>query len=152
MKIKKEIVIFLVVAIIFIFAVFLFSQNKSQEKTPKSIILGEVEVFVEIADSPDEWERGLMFRESLKENSGMLFIFKDSKERNFWMKNTLVELDIIFINKNFEIVNIKNAIPCEKEPCESYESVLPAKYVLEVNSGFAEKNNLNIGDGLEFGY
>ncbi len=105
-----------------------------------------IDVQIEIADDNEERMKGLMFRENLGENSGMLFIFEDESTQSFWMKNTLIPLDIIFINEGFEIVDIKNAVPCTADPCRIYSSEKPAKFVLEVNSGFAAKNGISIGD------
>jgi hypothetical protein len=94
-------------------------------------------------------EKGLMFRENLDENNGMLFIFNNSGKYNFWMKNTLIPLDIIWINKNIEIVDIKeNVPPCKQEPCEIYSPKTEAWYVLEVNGGSVKMNNISIGDKL----
>jgi uncharacterized membrane protein (UPF0127 family) len=110
---------------------------------------GNVEVFVEIADSPEKMREGLMFRESLPEDSGMLFIFEGEAIRSFWMKNTLLPLDMIFINSELEIVHIeKDVQPCESDPCRTYSSQLPAEYVIEVNAGFSQRKDLNAGDSL----
>ena len=66
------------------------------------------------------------------------------------MKNTLIPLDIIFIDKNFNIVNIiQNTQPCTKEPCQIYSSLKPVQYVIETNAGFADKNNIKIGQKIE---
>lgn len=81
----------------------------------------------------------------------MLFVFKEEKPRSFWMKNTLIPLDIIFCNKNKEVVSIaKNVQPCETEECESIRQTQKAKYVLELNANIADKINLKIGDKLNF--
>ena len=108
----------------------------------------EIKINVEIADSFEERTKGLMFREFLNENSGMLFVFDDEDYRSFWMKNTLITLDIIFISENFEIVDIKYAVPCKEDPCVSYKSSKPAKYVLEVNGNFTIRNNIKIDDKI----
>ena len=101
-----------------------------------------IKINVEIADDNEERMQGLMFRENLDENEGMFFIFENESYQTFWMKNTLIPLDIIFIDKNFEIIDIKNAVPCKEDPCQFYKSSKPAKYVLEVNSNFTIKNML----------
>jgi len=107
-------------------------------------------VYVEIADDVEERARGLMFRNSLEWNNGMLFIFEEERNLTFWMKNTYIPLDMIFINKDLRVVYIKeNAQPCLEENCIIYPSNQPAKYVLEVNAGFVEKNKIKIGDRLE---
>ena len=108
----------------------------------------EIKIFTEIADEPEEWTKGLMFREFLGENEGMLFIFNDNKERTFWMKNTLIPLDIIFVSDALDIANIAEAEPCKADPCELYASEMPAMYVLEVNQGFSRRNNINVGDKM----
>jgi len=107
-----------------------------------------IKVNVEIADTFEKRLQGLMFRESLDDNSGMLFIFGQADYLSFWMKNTLMPLDIIFISENFEIVDIKYAVPCKEDPCISYQTVSPAKYVLEVNGNFTIDNNIRIGNRI----
>lgn len=104
-------------------------------------------ITVEIADTTEEQMIGLMYRETLEENHGMLFIFPDEKERVFWMKNTLIPLDMIFIDKNGVIVDIiEDVQPCIADPCERYPSAALAMYVLEVNAGFVERNGISIGN------
>ena len=103
---------------------------------------------VEIADDYQKRSDGLMFRKMLDENQGMLFIFNNEEYQAFWMKNTLIGLDIIFINKSLEIVDIKHAVPCKLEPCTVYKSSKPAKYVLEVNIKFTDENDIKIGNKL----
>jgi len=100
----------------------------------------EIKVFLEIADEKEEWTEGLMFRTTLLPDRGMLFIFPDENERSFWMKNTFFPLDIIFLNKDKQIVHIeRNAQPCQAEPCELYKSPKKAQYVIEVNAGFCRQ-------------
>jgi len=106
------------------------------------------EINVEIADNFEERAKGLMFREFLDENAGMLFIFEQEDYLSFWMKNTLIPLDMIFISEDFEIVDIKHATPCKQDPCVSYKTISPAKYVLEVNGNFTLRNNIEIGDKI----
>ena len=114
-----------------------------------SIELGGKKINVEIADDDRERSQGLMFREMLQDDHGMLFVYPDEKFRAFWMKNTLIPLDMIFINAHQEIVDIHTAYPCkEQEPCQPYGSEDKAQYILEVNAGFAEKNNLKTGDSV----
>ena len=108
----------------------------------------KIKVNVEIADSAEERSKGLMFREFLDENSGMWFAFDDENYRSFWMKNTLIPLDMIFISEELEIVDIKYAFPCLKDLCIIYKSSKPAKYVLEVNGNFTIEKNIGIGDKI----
>ena len=108
----------------------------------------KIKVNVEIADDNNRRMHGLMFREKLNENDGMLFVFDNEDYRAFWMKNTLIPLDIIFISKEMKIVDIKYAVPCKENPCKLYESSKPAQYVLEVNGNFTIKNNIKTDDKI----
>ena len=130
--------------------IFLLIFLISCAKGSNQVLIGNgektIKVNVEIADDNSERMQGLMFRKDLDENSGMLFVFDNDGYYPFWMKNTLIPLDIIFIGKDMEIVDIKNAQPCNEYPCTSYKSSKPAKYVLEVNYGFAAKNNIKVGN------
>ncbi|MGB9707990.1 MAG: DUF192 domain-containing protein [Candidatus Pacearchaeota archaeon] len=104
---------------------------------------------VEIASTPEARARGLMFRDSLEDNKGMLFIFPEENIYSFWMKNTSLPLDIIWINSQGKVVFISsNTQPCEEEPCLSIIPDSPAKYVLEIRSGRAEQIGLAIGNIL----
>ncbi|MFC1750222.1 signal peptidase I [Pseudomonadota bacterium] len=109
----------------------------------------EIRFDVEVASTPEERKVGLMFREEMPEERGMLFIFESEMPLSFWMKNTLIPLDMIFIDKDYRVVNIqKDARPCEKDPCKTYSSEGNAKYVLEINSGLS--NELGIEEGDKF--
>ena len=91
------------------------------------------DISIEIAATEGERALGLMYRKSLPEKSGMLFIFPDEAPRSFWMKNTYVPLDMIFLNAKMEVVSqVENATPLTESPRESH---VPAKYVLEVAAG-----------------
>lgn len=106
---------------------------------------------VELALNSEIQVQGLSGRKSLAKNSGMLFVFSKSDKYAFWMKDMNFAIDIIWFNEKMEVVYIKeNALPSSYP--ETYESENPAKYILEVNSGFAEKNNLKIGDKVKFVY
>ena len=106
---------------------------------------------VETADTLEARAQGLMNREYLNPDDGMLFLFDVEAEYYFWMKNTLIPLDIIWLGKNKRVVFIKhNAQPCEMDPCETFGPDKSAKYVLEINSGLAKEVGLEKGDYLEF--
>jgi len=107
-------------------------------------------VSVEIADDYAERQTGLMFREELEKDSGMLFVFDKEEFHSFWMKNTLIALDIIWIDENLKIVDIQYAFPCVEEPCKVYTPKEKAKYVLEVKFGFVKENGIYIGDRINF--
>lgn len=103
---------------------------------------------IEIADTPYERETGLMYRKSLDENHGMLFVFDQEQILSFYMKNTPLSLDLLFINKELEIVHIhKNATP--KDPT-AIGSKYPARYVLELAAGTCDKNQLQTGDIVQY--
>lgn len=107
---------------------------------------------VEIAETPETWERGLMERASLDQNAGMLFIFPDVAPRAFWMMNTLIPLDMLFIDVHRRVINIQeNALPCAAPRlCPTYNSTAPAKYVLEIPGGRARALGLQAGDQVHF--
>ncbi len=108
----------------------------------------QVNLDIEIAETDFDIQTGLMYRNSMKDNQGMLFVFDDEEPRYFYMKNTQIALDLIFINKNKNIVSFqKNAQPFNET---SLPSNAPAKYVLEVNAGLVDIWQLNIGDSLEY--
>ncbi|WP_459210622.1 DUF192 domain-containing protein [Aquimarina rhabdastrellae] len=103
---------------------------------------------IEIADDDYQIQTGLMYRTSMATQQGMLFMFNDSDIRYFYMKNTLIPLDIIYINKNKEIVSIqKNAKPLDET---TLPSEAPAMYVLEINGGLSDQWGLQKGDKVSF--
>ena len=105
-----------------------------------------IKIDIEIADNDYERQLGLMNRESMEELQGMLFIFPVERYQSFWMLNTLFSLDMIFINKNKEIVTIhKNTTPLSQQ---RYPSSKPAIYVPEVVAGFTDKYNIIEGDKI----
>jgi len=143
---------YLIAAVIIILFValflFFFFQTK-KEFTRIEIMNGEgkqIPIDVEIADTGVKRMKGLMFRSSLGENEGMLFVFDNEDYRKFWMMNTTIPLDAIHIAANGTVVEVIAMDPCESLVyCKSYPSSQKAKYVLEVNQGFAEKNGIEPG-------
>lgn len=108
---------------------------------------------VELARTSQERVSGLMFKQSLDSDKGMLFIFHKEGEYSFWMKNMLIPLDIIWIDKNEKVVWIEENIqPCLEQECESIKSDQKAKYVLELNADTVDRINLKIGDELVFDF
>lgn len=103
---------------------------------------------IEIADDDYQIQTGLMYRNSIKDEQGMLFIFPNEIARSFYMKNTRIPLDIIYISKDSNIVSFqKNAKPFDET---SLPSNVPAKYVLEIKGGLSDEWQLNIGDRISF--
>ena len=97
---------------------------------------------VELARTPDEQQQGLMYRENMAENNGMLFVFDRADFHNFRMKNTLIPLDMLRIDNQLNVVKILTAQSCTAEPCLVYKPEVSANYVLEINAGMAEKYGL----------
>lgn len=103
---------------------------------------------IEIADDEYATQTGLMYRSSMDNSQGMLFVFPDTDDRSFYMKNTQFPLDIIFISEDKTIVSIqKNAQPMNET---SLPSEAPAKYVLEINAGLSDNWTLEKGDTIAF--
>lgn len=104
-----------------------------------------------VARTDKDRETGLMFLHQLPHDMGMIFLFPKADIQSFWMKNTLIPLDIIFIDAQMKIVNIaKAAQPCKKDPCPYYKSTGPALYVLEINGGLSDALGLKVGDKVDF--
>ncbi|MCX6227500.1 MAG: DUF192 domain-containing protein, partial [Bacteroidia bacterium] len=114
-------------------------------KTDSSAI---VKIDIEIADDDAKRERGLMYRRQMELNRGMLFIFEDEDLRSFWMKNTYLPLDILYLDAQKKIVRIHENVATLNEM--SIPSDFPAKYVIEVNAGFCALYNIQNGDGMTF--
>ncbi len=118
--------------------------------------IGGNQVKVEVARTPAQRAKGLMFRTNLAENAGMLFIFENEAKHGFWMANTKIPLDIIWIDSTGKIVDIsKNTPPCTETGnmqamCKTYKPRVRALYVLEVNGGWTEGNGAKIGDKVIF--
>lgn len=108
-------------------------------------------VTVEIAATDAERQRGLMFREHLAPNEGMVFLFEESGTYPFWMKNTLIPLDMIWVDRGYRVVDVAHSVPpCKADPCPSYGHKGSALYVVEVVSGFAKQHGVKPGDTLVF--
>lgn len=112
----------------------------------KYVEINQIKIPVELAVSDAQKAQGLMFRTNL--TGGMLFVYDDEAQRNFWMKNTLIPLDMIFIDKENKITMIHHAVPCKSDPCAIYSG--NAKYVLEVNGNFTVENSIKVKDKVLF--
>ena len=105
-------------------------------------------IAIEIADNEYETQTGLMYRTKLESNHGMLFIFPEEQMLSFYMKNTKIPLDIIYIDENHTIVSVqKNAQPFDET---SLPTEVPAMYVLEINGGLFDEWQLNVGDAISY--
>lgn len=106
---------------------------------------------VELAATPEQQAHGLMDRTSMPADHGMLFVFPQAQPLTFWMKDTLIPLDMLFFDDAHRLVAIQaNAPPCKADPCPIYPSVVPARYVLELNAGTAAKLGVRKGDVITF--
>ena len=103
---------------------------------------------IQIADNDFDRELGLMFRKHMQENRGMLFIFPQETVQNFWMRNTFIPLDMIFVNSKDDIVTIQHATQTLSD--QTYASTAPALYVIEVNLDFTNKYNIKVGDKINW--
>ena len=105
-------------------------------------------ILVEIAKTQRQRQKGLQSRAVLDQNRGMLFVFKEEALHTFWMKDTFIPLDIAFIDSNHKIVDIQQMIPLDTRIL--YRPAKPAKYALEVNAGWMEKNNIQVNEKVIF--
>lgn len=129
----------------FLFVTLVFLAACSQVSSP-FVEFGDSKFFVKVVETPEDLQKGLMFVESMPENEGMLFIFDDFAPRTFWMKNTLIPLDMIFVDENFVVVDVKEDVPpCKADPCETYPSEFSSKFVVELNAGSVKEHNISVG-------
>ncbi len=127
--------------------ILLASSCSGSDNVKKTIFIDGIQIRVEIADTQEKRRVGLMNRNSLKENEGMLFVFEEEQKMSFWMKNTTIPLSIAYISKSGIIKEIHDMSPLSERPVYSSTSVL---YALEMNQGFFEKNGIKEGDALQF--
>ena len=157
---KPMIFYFLIIGLIVILAIVLTMQMQSKGQTPPAenkqiqVRINNMPYSLEVVATPQSRAKGLMNREKLGENSGMLFVFDGTSIYPFWMKNTLIPLDMIWLNSNKQIVHIKeNAQACSSTIgaiCNSIVPLKPALYVIELNAGDVQKLGLKIGDKIDF--
>jgi uncharacterized protein len=150
---KRPIIVTIVaiaIVVLAIGALVFVTQWKGQPHMPVvNLVSGNGTVLhmnVEVADSPGELEHGLMNRTSMPQDAGMIFIFGDDERRYFWMENTLIPLDMIFIDSDLMIIDIhENATPLSQDLIASSG---PCRYVLEVNGGLCAADGIDIGDRI----
>lgn len=139
--------VFLIIILIAGVIVFLFFVFRKKES---KVCFRQTCFTVEVADNEAKRELGLMFRKTLAGNAGMLFIFPKEGNYPFWMKNTFIPLDIIWLDKDKKAVFIKENAQLCKGTCLNITPDGNAKYVLEINAGQAQAIGIKIGDVLEF--
>jgi len=146
---KKKIVLPTLIIILIIISIFIYQNNKNVEETSQ-VCINEKCFNVELAETDAERANGLSNRNFLDENNGMLFIFQEYGIYNFWMKETLIPLDIIWINENKIVYIERNAQPCLEAFCPIFNPNQTANYVLEINGNLSGKYNFNIDDNVHF--
>jgi len=118
---------------------------------PQAVLPDGAKITLELAQTGEEIERGLMFRPSLPANRGMLFLFAEDRYPTFWMMNTFVALDLIYLDQDGVIVDMAvNAQPCSAEPCPRFASEEPSRAVLELVAGSVAEHGLSEGVRIEF--
>lgn len=147
---KPEAILVIVFEIISILAlIFLLIVGSEENDGEPEVCVEETCFVVEIADDLESRSQGLMFRENLGENDGMLFIFPKSGNYNFWMRNTFIPLDIIWMNGEGDVVYIeKDAQPCT-DICIPVDPGIEAKYVLEINANKSQEVGISLGKRLD---
>ena len=149
---SRNIFFILVVVVFLVAGFFLIKNNSSKNVEVNQIhfvkIAGKI-LKVDLALTSEEQERGLSGRNELKEDEGMLFVFDYINKHPFWMKDMNFAIDIIWIGENLQVVYIKKNAQPESYP-ETFIPPQDAEYVLEVLASFSEKNNLRVGDEVEF--
>jgi len=154
-------IVLLAVAIVFS-AAFYFLQNKDlgqadpsrprqseADREISTVSINDVLIEVELAQTPDEKIQGLSGRNSLSANTGMLFVYDQPDFYLFWMKDMQFPIDILWIDKNYKIIDITKNLQPESFP-QTFAPSAPVQYVLEVNAGFADINGVRIKDDLDF--
>jgi uncharacterized membrane protein (UPF0127 family) len=123
-----------------------------EQSSLPTVTLGDGYVVrVEVAADDELRAQGLMFRDRLRDGYGMVFLFPRSGVYPFWMKNTLIPLDIIWIDEEKRVVHVKFDVPpCQADPCPSYDPGVPARYILEVAGGVARTHAVRAGDRVKF--
>jgi len=109
--------------------------------------VGDGSLKIELAETAGQQERGLMYRQKLGKNRGMMFIYDREEVRSFWMKNTYIPLSIAFIDADKKIVHITDMAPRDTD---SHSSRKPCQYVLEVNKGWFDDHGVEVGDTVDF--
>lgn len=148
----------LIVLLILVFVVSIKAGLQGQSPEAGSLEADQVCIkdrcfLVEIAANQSQRGYGLMNREHLDPDKGMLFVYDEEGYHSFWMKNTLIPLDIIWINSSQDIVYIeRNAQPCTSDYCPIIDPWRNASYVLEINGGLCDKYGINVGDKANIGY
>lgn len=148
MKKYGKILFWLAVLILFNAAVFAIYRSKTVGNVSHVVFADQTKLNIWIAKSAPSKEQGLMFIKNMPENQGMLFVYENDRILNFWMRNTFIPLDMIFVWADMEIKHIHTwAKPLDESLVSSQ---VPVRYVIETNSGFTTTHNIKTGSKVQF--
>lgn len=123
--------------------------QKAEPPSPWVVFPDGTTLRVDLALTPLDQARGLMFVEDLPEDRGMLFLFDTDEVRPFWMKNCKIPLDLLWLDASFRVADISEELPpCPVDPCPNFSPRVPIRHVLEVNGGFCRRHAVHTGDTL----
>ncbi len=147
---KRKIYFFVLLIISFVIIIFLILYKNFSSRELKELKVANTKIFVEVKKTPKERQKGLSGRKNLPENQGMLFVFEKPGYYAFWMKDMNFALDFIWIKDNKIVEITKNVKPEDYQPPKTLIPQNEVDMVLEVNAGFVKKNNIKVGDIIEY--
>ncbi len=124
----------------------------TSRQSPATVRIRSETYIVEVARTPRELSIGLMGRPYLPSQRGMIFIFDRPDQQKFWMKNTLIPLDIVFVSEQKRIDSFHTMVPCTADPCPVYPSKGRVKYAIEINAGEIVKHGFAVGDAVSISF
>ncbi|OGC45243.1 hypothetical protein A2V49_01425 [candidate division WWE3 bacterium RBG_19FT_COMBO_34_6] len=146
---KKNLLLILIPIACFVVSIIFYLHNNNYAH----VIINDYSFELKIANSLSKQTKGLMYVNNLAEKNGVIFIFDNNQNNKLWMKNTIIPLDMIWVNDRDEIIYIqKNAQPCAQKICRSYGSNDLSKYIIEINAGLCDKYDINIGDKVAINF
>jgi uncharacterized membrane protein (UPF0127 family) len=117
---------------------------------PRAVLPSGAVYRLELATVPEDLAQGLMYRENLPEKTGMLFVFAQQTPHHFWMKNTMIPLDIVWLDDAGKVIFVSaDTPPCKADPCPTYGPDVPVRHVLELAAGMAKKEGVAVGTKIE---
>ncbi len=117
---------------------------------PRAVLPSGAVYRLELATVPEDLAQGLMYRENLPERTGMLFLFAEPSPHHFWMKNTMIPLDIVWLDDAGRVIFVSvDTPPCKADPCPTYGTDVPVRRVLEIAGGMAKKEGVVVGSRIE---
>jgi uncharacterized membrane protein (UPF0127 family) len=135
-------VVKLIFFILFLVALYFLLNLVHKKDNLYDVTINNKKIVLEIAKTEQQREYGLMDRKFMPKNHGMIFLFDHPQRLSFWMKNTLIPLDMIFLNHGHVVAILNDVPPCKQVNCPSYEPNVQANQVIELNAGMAKKINI----------